>query len=343
MYRVISILLTELIVVGLPLRTPVGLMLCIKYSAFVAVLAYSCLLFLIYWDMPLPPSFNFIIFFVCSIAYLVIARVQMTETIWERRLINFVLIALLMISVLQAINIHIFTHLFSSYHENFVGRASGLSAEPSFFAWSLTFFVVHAYANRSIGGASVFMILLACFLTSRTVTVLMIILIFSICIVVSRLSRKIYIPVLVLLIFYHLVERILFVSDIGFLDNLYRTTGSWREISHFLGIYGAEFIGPFSGGLTWADQMNNAEGFVVGDALNLTWIVWPWSFSSMVALEMGHLALIGFIFWLVIGCRRRVPDVRKRTVCIFLIFSGLVLVPKWMVFYFLLPRLQGEK
>ena len=340
MYRVISILLTELIIGGVSLRTPIGLLICVKYSSLVVVSLYLFFLFFVYGNMTLPPSFNFIIFFVCSTAYLVIARVQMTETVWERRLIKIVIVTLLIISVFQVMNIHFLTHLFSSYFENFNGRASGLSAEPSFFAWSLTFFVAHAYANRSIQGSTVVLILLACFLTSMSFTVLIIIIIFSISTVGSRLSRTIYIPVLVLLISYHVAERILFVSDIGFLENFYSATGSWREISHFLAIYGGEIIGPFSGGLSWADQMNNAGGLVIGDELNLSWIVWPWSFSSMVALEMGHLALLCFVCWVLIGCRGYEPDVRKRTVCIFLIFSGILFVPKWMVFYFLLPRLR---
>lgn len=332
--------MTELIVFGAPVRTSVGLFLFVRYRSIFAVIAYSLLLINFYPLDIASYSFNFIIFLVCTYSFFVISRVQLLETSLEVTLIKFIMVILILIGFFQSLNVHFFTAFFTDYPQRFAWRASGLSGEPSFFAWSLGFFVVHAYANRSIKVLSLIIILLIGLIISKSFTFLLILIIFASCYIFAIFFRKVWMAVPVILFIYHLVERILFWNKFSVSERIFHLTGSWREISHFSGVYSPYFIGPFSGGRTWSEQLYEAQNWVTLSSSSYTWIVWPWSFSSMLAIELGIFSIFFFLFWVLYPLRAKVIRFEKRVVCTFLIVSGFIFVPKWMVFYFLLPKIR---
>lgn len=341
MFKVISILFTEIIIFGVPIRSAIGLFLFVTWKSLSAMLSYFIILLFLYTDLNTFSNFNFVIFFVCTTSFIVFSRVRMLDKIKERNIINYVITGLIILGTLQVFQINFFTQFFSNYYNSFIGRASGLSSEPSFYSWTIAFFVFHSFAIRKVGFIGLISILTYTFLISFSVTIIFIGIVFAVCFVLAHFSKTIYLPTLTFLLCYHLLERIFFASGFDFLENLYNLTGSWREISHFLSLYGSDFIGPFSGGLDWPDQIYKANNYLFHNNFQLPWIVWPWSFSAMVSLELGYVGLFLFLVWILIGCRTRVDDVFIRSVSIFLIVSGFLFVPKWMVFYFVLPRLRG--
>ena len=121
----------------------------------------------------------------------------------------------------------------------------------------------------------------------------------------------------------------------------YYNAESWRELSLYSSIYGSQLIGPFSGGSAWPSLMANGQEYFAMDENIREWLIWPWSFLSMLLLEIGILPTIIFLYY--VGYRldnvwRKRKDLRPQlkwyTISITI---GLLLAPKWCVYFFFFP------
>jgi hypothetical protein len=122
---------------------------------------------------------------------------------------------------------------------------------------------------------------------------------------------------------------------------LYKLTGSWREISMYSSIYGADLIGPFSGGIEWQDIIEDGQKIIGQGSVVEYWLIWPWSLFSMLLCEFGLLPTFLIIF--LVGRKlnhiwNKKPYLRPRLKWFTASFIiGFFLAPKWCVYFLFFP------
>ena len=334
-YLSIGILLSELIIFSTPLRFPVLLFIqnLLRHSTL-KVAFFSTLALALY-----------LIFVGISRETLLLSLILLASFVFvfsRNQGINFgiistkILIFLFLISVIQVTFGVEFGNWFSDYQDKFVGKASGFSAEPSFFSWVFIYFWLARYCVKGLDLFSLAALISALVLINAFTIVGFIMLFLTVCILLKFIKGKIS-ALLVLAFLYHAIPFILVYFEFPIFDYALFWTGSWREPSHFASVSVGQLIGPFSGGTSWTSNLSTGLDNIYLQRFPF-WIEWPWSFLSILLLEFGYLITICicvFLIWK--SSINRINNYRHNVAWLLFIFIALFTAPKWMVFYFFFP------
>lgn len=334
-YSSIGVLLTELIIFSTPLRFPVLLFLQqLQYFRSLkpaAVVSFFVIIYIFFTDL----TRETMLLAALMIGSFGLASAKNNNTNISE-VSTQILVFLLAISFLQVTTSFSFGSLFSNYLDKFPDRASGLSAEPSFFAWVFIYFWISRYCGKGLDIFSYISIFIAIILT-QTITLVAFLLVFSVTCILMKLIKSKISALFILIFFYHAIPLLLLYLQIPVFDILYTQSGTWREPSHFASIASSKLIGPFSAGFEWNDALRNGISEIFLE-LNPNWIIWPWSFSSVLFLEFGFLIGLSICLLLIWICSKHgINSYRHKVGWVLLLFISLVLAPKWMIFFFFLP------
>ncbi len=334
-YSSIGILLTELIIFSTPIRFPVLLFLQQIFDYKTLKPAFITILFAILYFYILGISRETLL--VSSI--LLGSFVFVNSRNWG---INFaktstqILILLLLVSIIQVTFGIELGNFFSDYYDKFVGKAAGFSAEPSFFAWVFIYFWLSRFCEKGLDLFSVFALISALVLTNAF-TIVAFMMIFTAIYILLKLIENKFIALAILVFAFHAIPLILISYKLPFFDYMLILTGSWREPSHFASFLSSQPLGPFSGGANWAPDVIAGLDKIYLESYPF-WIEWPWSFSSILALEFGYLITFCICLILVwMSSKNRFNNYRHNVAWVLFIFIALFVAPKWMVFFFFFP------
>ena len=354
MGSILGILLIELKVYGISLRTPL-LSFIFSGRELWGKILLAALLSLAYASLFLDSSIsiakvNIITFVVTVFGAWVMLQLSISKNTSNALVINsikIIPILFLFLVILQILDFGIWVPLFSENYKDFYPRVSGLSSEPSFFANMLFFAFILYFGNcrkdRLMYSAIFGFMFFAT--ASWSVAIYFLLLAFVLVLFKFKLGRIKVTPLFILIlvpISLIMVERLFFFfSGESLTHEIFKFNPSWREISFFSSIYGADMIGPFSGGEGWEESLIRGQSTLASSFDIMTWIVWPWSFFSMLLVEFGIIptAIIIFLIGLQINViwhrdKNLRNDLRWYTagLCI-----GIFLAPKWCVYFFFYP------
>lgn len=357
---IFGILLTEIKVLGLSLRSPLLSFLFAPTKLFKQIILPSLvLLFYVFFvasgDVNLLEKSNITVFFISLFGFFVMFSISFFIT-QNKKLeygINFVILIFILMSLLQLLGYNFWINFFGADIGQ-KSRSTGFSSEPSFFANMLFYFYLVSlisFKNNKIIYTFVFFFLL--FLTKSLTAVSYLLVLISIFLLFKiRLGQFRINPFLMIIIFPFLLVIIniyyTFICGNTLPLDLYLKTGSWRELSTYSAFHGAQLIGPFSGGQEWSDILNIGSNKLINKLdYNLSWVVWPWSLFAMLLCEIGILPT----FLILCICGKRInrfwykyPEIRNNCYIYSISFIvGMFLAPKWCVYYFFLPLLTRRK
>lgn len=376
--RYLGTLFTELKVFGiLPLRSPLlAILFALNFNSFIIFgILFLYFLFTGQVDKFSFNNLNFFILYLVSFGAFVFTFRKPTvinEKIFTR-FILFIYLFFIFISLAQSMfGLLRFEQFFAINPDSFIGRASGLSSEPSFFAWMAGYFFLlgqsfHGIA-RKIGPFYMVVILLL----SQSLTALIIPLTYySISIIQNfyigyfRINKngyfikgkennfKIFNKVFPILrwnfmrLFFSLFACFFILDGISYIFNgvsisilvLESAQGSWREASTYGSIYGSDFFGPFSNGELWPEYIQRGVNKLGPANRVVSYILFPFTFFSMLCVELGLIPAFVIIYYMASFRNKHIRNFDKNynSVAITMFFLGMLIAPKWCIYYFLLP------
>lgn len=336
----LGILITEVMVYSTPVRVPALLILqqSLNFTGILRLLILTLISIIYLFIVGISREALLVVgllvgAFVLSFAKIVSASFSAVST--------KVLLLLVFVGILQVVTEFRFGNLFTNYAFMFPGKASGFSAEPSFFAWVFVYFWLMRFVDRGIDTFSIASFLAASFLM-KAWTLLGFFTGFWAVFFLVKLIRKKAISLVILIVVFHALPLTLLLFNLPVFDLIYTTTGTWREPSHFAALLISEPFGPFSGGEHWEFALKKGlKELFIGNAP--LWIVWPWSFSGTMALEFGFVTSILICSLIVWGNSvGRSNSFRHRVGWVLTNFIALFLCPKWMVFFFFFPFIRAS-
>lgn len=356
MFGLLGILLTELKLFGLPIRSPVLSLVQFnrRYVAQVIGITVVVVAYLLAVAGELSFEFekgNQIIFAIITLgAFAAVHRPFVIRTDRLERTVGVILFVFLVLAITQRFMTLSWTvDLFVLQPDKMRGSATGLSSEPSFFAWMAGYFFVISQLARPGVRQLGYVVMFAVVLLTATLTSLVIIMIYwamlGLCSVTMH-GRQASLGLMLTLVFaVPLFVDLVLISFSGSGIGVFTLEqfNSWREVSYFSAIYGAELIGPFSGGDNWSDAIYAGQSFQSAGSLNFAWLAYPWSLSSMWLCELGVIPtiLLVALLWNIFarGYLHAIEpgDHRARAVACALFVMGVFLAPKWCVYYLLNP------
>jgi hypothetical protein len=350
MLYLLGVLLTEIKVLGISLRSPLLLFVQFVFSHFIYFVVLFTLLYayvLLDSEFQLNKS-NAVILFVVTLGALFLSRVDATfDPVKLGRMLIFVYIGLSILSIMQLLGLGGSVTSLFIVTEVVDARATGLSGEPSFFAWMATYFILIGYALNLRIASILFFVLIVVFTESVSLLAAPIIYMYAFIIVrilKRRFKNSMFIHLIIMIFIPIVLERVLhlfFGISLGDLSLEYLS--SWREISIFSSIYSSELIGSFSRGSDWGESILQGQFYILKDGDVMAWINTPWNLLSMWLIEFGVIFSLVFIYTM---CKNQknihkiYTTNRTYTAHLSLYFIGLFLAPKWAVFFFLMPILQ---
>jgi len=354
MGTLLGILLIELKVFGISLRTPLLSFIFLGRKLWGKVLV-AALVSLAYLSLFLDTSItitkvNALTFVVSVFGAWMMFNLSISKNISNAPSINLIKtlpVLFLLLVLLQIFGFDAWVPLFSEDYQNFYPRVSGLSSEPSFFAnmlmFSLILYLGNCRKDRLLYSAMFGFMFLAT--SSWSLPIYCALSAFVLVLFKIKLGRIKVTPLFVLIlvpISLIILERLFFLFAGSSLSHeLLKSTSSWREISIFSSIYGADIIGPFSGGNRWAELILSGQNELVSSTDFVSWVVWPWSFFSMILLEFGMVPTAIIIYLLgrqlnIIWHRDKNSRNALRWYTVSLCI-GLYFAPKWCVYFFFYP------
>ena len=361
MLRLLAVLLTELKLFGVPLRTPI--LAFFPNSRFSVVGALFLLAAgAIYLGLFLERTVLFqksdaLLFAIISIGavYFGVFLRFSIDAKTLRSIIRIVFLLFTLLSLSQAFSLlpplnSLVEFLFQLQGYSFGSRASGFSAEPSFFVWISAYFILLAQLCGRRERVFCWMIWAIVTYTSQSITALFlpiaygfISLLFSFRVGNLRLSVVVGLVAVLAVLF--IADRIVYLlNDYGLGWFTYINLGSWRELSTFSGIYGSSLISSPSGGELWGVRMFEGQTTQAPSVYTAaSWLQSPWSLAAMWSLEFGFLATTLLILLIAKNQSSitfvNVARKRRCSVLVAACFFGLILAPKWCVFFFLIPNI----
>ncbi len=354
MGTLLGILLIELKVFGISLRTPLLSFLTVgkKLWGELLLAGLVCIAYAgIFLDSLISFSkVNILTFVLIVFGFWVMFRLSISKNHTNKHLqsiIKILPIFFLLLVILQIIGLGFWIPAFGENVLNFYPRTSGLSSEPSFFA-NMVFFTLILYIGCCRKNRYLYCLIFSLIFLSTASFSLIIYLILLVCIkIVFKLKvgslkpTPLFILLLVPLSLVMVERGFYTIADASLTHELFKYNPSWREISLFSSIYGANIIGPFSGGEYWGEILITGQSTMVKNDELMTWIVWPWSLFSMLLCELGVIPT--FLLIIFIGYRLNIIWFRQRqlrshlkwytvSICI-----GMFLAPKWCVYFFFYP------
>lgn len=354
MGTLLGILLIELKVFGISLRSPLLSFILSgrKIWRKVVVAALASLVYLSFFlDTSMTiTKLNILTFVVSVFGAWVMYNLSISKNNSNALSINLIKtlpLLFLLLVILQIVGFGAWVPLFSENYQDFYPRVSGLSSEPSFFANMLMFSFILYLGNcrkdRLLYSAIFGFLFLAT--SSWTLPIYFVLSAFVLVLFKIKLGRIKVTPLFVLILIpisLIIFERLFFLfAGSSLVHELFKFNPSWREISIFSSIYGADIIGPFSGGESWGESLISGQNELVGSSDVLSWIVWPWSFFSMLLLEFGLVPTAIIIYLLgrqlnIIWHRDKNSRNALRWYTVSLCI-GIYLAPKWCVYFFFYP------
>lgn len=349
-------LLIELKVYGVFLRAPVISFLLIgrKYWFKAALMALFCISYaLIVFDLEsvvVVSKLNIFTFCIIVFGAWTMMLLSISKSFPRARILNaikFMPFFFLLLSVMQVAGLGFWIPYFSDRAADYYPRTSGLSSEPSFFANMIFYFLVLFFGccQKNQWILSTVFLLLFLSTSSWTVTIYFLVTVFVLSLFKIKYREFRSTPLFVLFIIPFLlvfIER--FYSIIigsSMVHDFFQISSSWREVSLFSSIYGAQLFGPFSGGENWGLSLLAGQSMLVAKGEIISWVVWPWSMFSMLLSEIGIFPT--FVLILAVGKKlNRIwyekPSVRKALVWYTASISiGFYFAPKWCIYFFFFP------
>jgi hypothetical protein len=347
---ILGLLLTEIKILGLAIRSPILSFYTKKTKdiIFGIFLLCVCIVYFLFFDQEV--SFekgNLITFIVVSFGGIFLFYRSPFVYDYEvlRRYTLRIYVGFAIFSIWQMHSFTFLDNFFAINKSQFFGRASGLSGEPSFFVWMAGyFFIIGQLFDRNTKILSYVFIGVILFTTRSTTAIFIpiIYLIFKLCNNI-KLFKKDRISIVILsILLLVIIDRVFYFFNLGGLGFLtLKYLGSWREMSNFSALFSSELIGPFSGGSLWGEYIIKGQYYQIPDHGINFWITQPWSFFSMWAVEIGIIPTITIIY--ILGRRffkrMQIYNESESSVFMSFIFIALFLAPKWCVYFFILPKL----
>lgn len=334
-----GVLMSELRIAGIPLRTPVIALgvLCYKKPLLLLLVIQALLVYFLFdFDAVGFQKSNSLTYAIITIGAFIC--VQGSSYITARQ-INFALTGLIIIYLSQIMGMFPFTDVFVLEPDFYANRATGLSSEPSFTTWMALFLILNYYAVCGRLNILIYIIVAIHLLFGALINTLMVIsLTFSIVLFSTITINKKALPMTVitaLTLFIPLFLDILlryFGTGLGHLM-LYELR-SWREISNFSSFWGASWVTLPAYG-DYAETIYRGQMVLSGEYQ--VWINKPWSFFALQCVELGKIPalLIFFGLWRLfyIKTENHVKNGLQVAIYSFAIFLG----PKWVVFLLINP------
>lgn len=336
---ILGIILTEIRVMGIPIRTPL-----IALGGFLIqgpLFSFLVLILAIAYFLSSPVDLDFaksnaLTFLVISTGAIVCAK---SRTWLSEAPIKFSLLFLLVLSILQVLGISPLESLFVLDPAFYRGRPTALSSEPSFAVWMIFYLVLIRYTRFGRFGKLGWSSLLVHLFWGATFTVILVLIVFAASLAYSRVVTK---SRFLLGLFFVLlsiavplcIDIYMRLNGLGLGEFSLIQFRSWRELSHFSSVLGANWIsfpkfGDYSS-LMW-------EGQEWGNRPIYEWISFPWSLFGLWSLEFGRLA--SFIFLTVVWSLYYRPVNSKLEFATMLTFFVIAWVfgPKWIVYMLIFP------
>lgn len=352
---IFGILLTELKIVGLSIRSPllsflmVGVRfwpLCFVILGVLGVYAYP---FLSTEDILSLSKLNILTFTLIVFGGFILFTLSLKNTFSQKstlRMIKAVPILLFILTALQIMQFSFWEEYFVDLGTLTYPRTTGLSSEPSFFA-NMLFYFFMLYQSFVGKNKLIMFVFLMLFLSTWTLTLPALFLVLFLVLFTFRLKLgglKVT-PMFLILLFPCLMlladqAYVIFTNErLG--SVLLQATGSWRELSTYASLYGADLVGPFSGGLEWSDIIHNGQRAMGQGSVSEPWLVWPWSLFSMLLCEFGLIPtflIVGLVGRKLNNLWHRKPGLRPKLKWFTASFIiGFFLAPKWCVYFLFFP------
>lgn len=356
----IGILLIELKLFGLSLRTPILSFIFFDarlIAKTIPVLGLSLIYGLLFLeDLDGFYKVNILTFTLITFGAWVMLMLSFSK-IYSRPLVLKIIklspIFFLILIIFQIFNLGFWVGLFAEEGLVFYPRSSGLSSEPSFFSNMIFYFFILYFCfcikNKYLIGFVFILLFLSTMSATLVVYFGLLFFVFGFFkLKIGRLKVTPKIVIFAVLISLIVLERFFYVVSQESLSHLsLDLTGSWREVSLYAAIYGSNFIGPFSGGIDWSENLSLGQRLISNGNDVREWIVWPWSIFSMLLCELGVLPSLIILAYLghhlnVIWYR----DIARRSTIKWYTLSvviGLFFAPKWCVYFFFFPLLNAGK
>jgi hypothetical protein len=110
---------------------------------------------------------------------------------------------------------------------------------------------------------------------------------------------------------------------------------SWRHLSNYGAIYGADLFSFPSFGAEWVNKLQSGIQSYSGSEYG--WLIWPWNLYSVLLFEFGIIPATILILFLY----KRVTSKLKTKNDLFaysaLLICVMLLTPKWCIYYLLYP------
>jgi hypothetical protein len=353
----IGILLIELKLFGLSLRTPILSFIFFDarlIAKMIPVLGLTFIYGLFFFEdldgfsKVNVLTFTLIIFGTWVMIILSFSKIYSRPMVLN--IIKFSPIFFFTLVVFQFLNLGFWVGLFSQEYLVFYPRSSGLSSEPSFFSNMLFYFFILFFSfckkNRYLIGLVFLLLFLSTMSTTLVAYFGLLCFVFGVFkLKIGRFKVTPQVVIFAVLLSLICVERLFYFISQESLSHLsLDLTGSWREVSLYAAIYGSNFIGPFSGGIDWSESLSVGQRFLSNGNDVREWIVWPWSIFSMLLCEIGVLPSLILLAYLGHHLNRVwYRDIARRSTLKWYTLSvviGLFFAPKWCVYFFFFPLLN---
>lgn len=244
---------------------------------------------------------------------------------------------------LQIIGLFPLIDLFVLDAARYTGTTTGLSSEPSFSSWMLFILLCHSVAQHRRIPFSLILATLTAFVFGASINNLSILLVLSVTTILCSIAINgrrlpdIYIVVLVTLLPIA-VDIAMRMSGLGLGHLILQELRSWRELSHFSSIYGAGLAHPPAFG-EYSERIYEGQKALGGAVFY--WIESPWSLFALQCLEFGLVPAVVFslIIWRLFYVPTRSGILSGIQVTLFL--CALFLAPKWAVYLLINPLKLG--
>lgn len=352
---IFGILLTELKILGLSIRSPllsflmVGVRFwprCVVILGILGIYAYP---FLSTEDILSLSKLNILTFTLIVFGAYLLFTLSLKNSFSQKstlRMITAVPIFFFILTALQIIQLSFWEEYFVDFATPTYPRTTGLSSEPSFFA-NMLFYFFMLYQSFLGKNKLILFVFLILFLSTWTLTLPALFLVLFLVLFTFRLrigGLKVKPMFLIFLVpcFMLLADQAYVILTKEHLGSfLLQATGSWRELSTYASLYGADLVGPFSGGLEWSDTIHNGQRAMGQGSVAERWLVWPWSLFSMLLCEFGLIPtflIVGLVGRKLNNVWNRKPYLRPKLKWFTASFIiGFFLAPKWCVYFLFFP------
>jgi len=345
MMVLLSILLTELKVFGVSLRSPmVSIVLSVKKNVYLFLLltVLSALYLKLGGGVYGYDKNNLLTFVVISfgLLYVTFMKKRLMGHYAIKKSLTVVYILFLFVGFIEWLGVDLIGSLFR-VGPFIAKRASGFSGEPSFFATMSFYFYLlgRLYESHKTMYLNIYIGII--FLLSMSFSIILYgviffgLMIMDKVLILSKDKMKYQLMGFVVLILFFCLD-FLAESVTGQRISVYSLFehGSWRMFSDYAVLNSANFFKYPTFGDGWDQIIANGQYKLVGGVYR--WITQPWSLFSMYVVEFG-LIMACFIYITLLGYSLRFMKRSQYVLVVTLVVLGFFFVPKWCVYYFFIP------